>query len=198
MSTKKSATRDAVLEAAWKRLERGDAARLEDVATDAGVSRQAVYLHFESRGGLLLALVEHIDTKLGLYGRLEEVNAIRDPVERLVATVGLTADYQPKIHAVGMAMYHAARTDDAVRRAYDDRMALRRAGLVEILEALEKRKRLVGPWSVIETADILWAAGAPTSYEQLVVQRGWRPGRYKAWLQALARSFVKAAPRAKS
>jgi AcrR family transcriptional regulator len=195
MSTRKDTTRARLLEAAWRRLERGDPARLEDVAADAGVSRQAVYLHFGARSGLLLALVDHIDGRLGLYAQLEKVTAIADPAARLEASIGLTADYQPRIHGVGMAMLRAADTDPEIRAAFEDRMTRRRAELTGILEALRARRRLVAGWSVREIADILWAAGSPSSYEQLVVQRGWKLARYRRWLQSLARSFVTSRPR---
>ena len=60
------ATRRRILQAAWELLEqRGAGVRLVDVADRAGVSRQAVYLHFGDRSGLLVALVDFIDVSLG-------------------------------------------------------------------------------------------------------------------------------------
>lgn len=191
MSTKRQATRDAILDATWQRLERGRDARLEDVAADAGVTRQAVYLHFGSRAGLLLALVDHMDSRLGLYARIEENRAIGDPVARLDAVLSLMADYEPKIHRVAMVLFHAAQTDADVRAAFDDRMSRRRADLARVIKELRARGRLVKTWTSAEIIDLLWQAGAPPSYDLLVVQRGWKPARYKAWLLALARSFVR-------
>src|SRR5688500_1518394 len=67
-----ASTRDQLLETAW-RLFRSDpaAASMGRIAAEAGVSRQAVYLHFQSRAGLLLALVRWIDEREQIAAQLE-------------------------------------------------------------------------------------------------------------------------------
>ncbi len=51
MSSENSETRDRILDAAWTLLEEkaGSGVRMSDIARQAGISRQAVYLHFASR-----------------------------------------------------------------------------------------------------------------------------------------------------
>src|SRR5262245_6047035 len=139
--SKKEKTRESLLEAAWKRLERGDPAKLDEVGADVGVSRQAVYLHFGSRGGMLLALVEHIDQKLGLGERIGAALAKEDPVEQLEATLELTATYQPEIHGVAMALVRLSDTDEDVRAALEDRMQHRRRGLEAIIKRIAAEGR---------------------------------------------------------
>jgi len=195
MSSRKEKTRESLLEAAWKRLERGDPAKLEEVGADVGVSRQAVYLHFGSRGGMLLALVDYIDRKLGLMERIEAALRPPDPVEQLESVLGLTATYQPEIHGVAMALVRLADTDEDVRRALEDRMELRRKGLESIVRRIAKDGRLVEGWSVGEVVDALWEGGAPSSYQHLVVERGWSPERHRDLLIRLARSFIRARPK---
>lgn len=191
MSSRAEKTREKLLEAAWKRLERGDATRLEDVAADAGVSRQAVYLHFGSRGGLLLALVAHIDERLGLAERLREALKPEDPALQLEAALALTADYQREIHGVAMALARLSDADEEVRAAFDDRMQARRRGLAAVVKRLAAEGRLAQGWSNTEIVDALWEAGAPSSYQHLVVERGWKPSRYGEWLIWLARTFIR-------
>ncbi len=190
MSTRKERTREQLLEAAWKRLERGDPAKLEDVGADVGVSRQAVYLHFGSRGGMLLALVSYIDKKLGLGARIGAVLATEDPVEQLEGLIGLSADYQPEIHGVAMAAVRLSAADEDVRAALEDRMQARRNGFRAIVDRVAKSGRLKKDFTRAEVVDALWEAGAPTSYEHLVVERGWKPARYRDWLLWLTRSFL--------
>ncbi len=184
-------TRERLLEAAWRRLERGDPARLEDVAADAGVSRQALYLHFGSRAGLLLALVAHIDETLGLGERIAKVEAIADPIARLEATLGLVTDFEKEIHAVAMALNRLALTDAEVRTAFEDRMAERRRALRACLEPLEAAGRLRPEWRLEEAVDLLWEISAPSSYEHLVIERGWSPKRFRDWLVWAARSLLR-------
>ena len=70
MSSGESETRKRIVETAWRLLvdQRGKAARMSDIAAAAGVSRQAVYLHFGSRSELLIAATRHGDAVLGLEG----------------------------------------------------------------------------------------------------------------------------------
>jgi AcrR family transcriptional regulator len=191
VSTRKRETRERLLEAAWKRLERGDPAKLDDVGADVGVSRQAVYLHFGSRGGLLLALVGYMDERLGLGDRLAEVMGCADAAQQLEAAQALTADYQPKIHGVAMALLRLSDSDEEVRAALEDRMQQRRHSLAVIVDRLASEGRLEPEWSPSEMVDALWESGAPSSYQHLVVERGWQLERFRAWLIWLARSFLR-------
>lgn len=197
MSTKKATTRENLLQAAWKRLERGDPAKLDEVGADVGVSRQAVYLHFGSRGGMLLALVEHIDEKLGLGARLGAALSADDPVDQLEATLALTATYQPEIQGVAMALVRLSAIDEEVRAALEDRMQRRRAGLESIVVRIAKQGRLREEWSSREVVDALWEAGSPSSFQHLVLERGWTPARHKDWLVWLARAFLRKRPNTK-
>jgi AcrR family transcriptional regulator len=191
MSSRRERTRIAILEAAWKRLSiPGDPARLEDIAADAGVTRQSVYLHFGTRGGLLVAVVQHIDDVLGLGERIAEIRATEDPVEALEKSLRLTATYQPRIQGIGMALSQLALTDADARAAFDDRMNARREGLLSITRVLSRAGLLVGDWSAPKVAEILTEAGSPSSYEYLVVGRGWTPKEFERWLVHLGRSFL--------
>lgn len=191
MSSRREATRIAILDAAWKRLGTpGDEARLEDVAADAGVTRQSVYLHFGSRGALLVALVEHVDQVLGLVELLRALDAVSDPVERLRETMRMMARYQPKIHGVAMALQRLAPTDKDAAAAFEDRMSKRLGGLEQALTAIAKARRLAPAWSVKRAAEALWAAGSPAAYEQLVVERGWSIDELERWLVHLVDSLV--------
>ncbi len=188
--SRRSGTRERILKAAWQRLLRGDRARLEDVAADAGVSRQAVYLHFGSRGGLLLALVDHIDETFGLQERIAEALSGASPVERLEATLRLMARYNGEIHAIAMAFARQAHDDPDLRAAFEDRMARRRAALRGLLEPLAREGRLRSGWSLEEATDLLWELSAPSSYEHLVVERDWPPERFSDWLLWSARALL--------
>ena len=63
MSSEKNPTRTRILKAAWELLESnpGVAARMSDIAKKAGVSRQALYLHFPNRTELFVATTKYMD-----------------------------------------------------------------------------------------------------------------------------------------
>jgi AcrR family transcriptional regulator len=72
MSSNNIETRTRILDAAWKLLEtgQGSGVRMSDIAKTAGISRQAVYLHFPTRAELLIATTRHLDVVKDVDARL--------------------------------------------------------------------------------------------------------------------------------
>jgi AcrR family transcriptional regulator len=173
MSSKRERTRLTILQAAWDRLSKpDDPARLEDIAADADVTRQSVYLHFGSRTGLLIALVDHMDDVLELNKRIAELRAVTDPVVAFEQTLRL------------------APTDPDAAAAFDDRMKLRLRGLTDVLRTVEEQGKLSPDWTARQAAEACWQAGHPSSYELLVVGRGWSVKTYERWLWHVGRSLL--------
>lgn len=85
-----SATHEAILDATLAVLGRAGLAKLalEDVATEAGVSRQTVYRHFGSRDGLLSAVIVREEEQL--LALVDDATEGVDDLESAVA-VGLAA-----------------------------------------------------------------------------------------------------------
>jgi AcrR family transcriptional regulator len=191
MSSKRERTRLTILQAAWDRLSKpDDPARLEDIAADADVTRQSVYLHFGSRTGLLIALVDHMDDVLELNKRIAELRAVTDPVVAFEQTLRLMATYEPRIHGVAMALMRLAPTDPDAAAAFDDRMKLRLRGLTDVLRTVEEQGKLSPDWTARQAAEACWQAGHPSSYELLVVGRGWSVKTYERWLWHVGRSLL--------
>ena len=67
MSSSKNQTRELILQTAHNLLKKskGKLVRMEDIAQAAGISRQALYLHFNSRVALMIATVQYINETLG-------------------------------------------------------------------------------------------------------------------------------------
>ena len=65
-----------------------------------------------------------------------------------------------------------------------------REGLLALTKMLHRAGLLSGDFTTTKVADVLWQAGAPSSYELLVVERGWTPKEFERWLVHLARSFL--------
>jgi AcrR family transcriptional regulator len=167
-------TRTAILDAARRLLEeRGGAGdiRLEDIAAAAGVSRQAVYLHFGSRSGLLLALVAYVDEVEELGELARPVREAASGVEELEAFVGLQAEYTPRIYAAARAVDELRRRDEAMAAAWNDRMARRREACARIVARLAQEGSLALGWTTSEAADALFALTSIRTWEDLVVDR---------------------------
>lgn len=179
MSTADRSTREVILDAAVRLLtERGAGVRLEDIAEEAGVSRQTVYVHFGSRTGLLLGLVERVDTSGILEPLIERVVEATTSPEALDAVVRLHAEYSPVAYPVARVLMHGRHEDDALRIAWDDRMEARRGLYREVAERLERDGLLAAEWTVEAAVEVVFALTSWQVWEQLVVDQGWSKDAY--------------------
>jgi AcrR family transcriptional regulator len=160
---------------------------LDRIARAAGVSRQAVYLHFGSKAGLLLALVDWID-RTGplprLTRRVEEATTGLEALDRLME---LHANYVPNILRIATVLESARRTDRDAAAAWEDRMQRRHEAARIAVERLAQDGMLAEGLTVGDAADLLWALASIQMCEQLLVERGWSRSRYERHLKRAAR-----------
>jgi AcrR family transcriptional regulator len=180
VSTSLPESRRKILEAALHLAETkgADALRMEDVAKAAGLSRQAVYLHFASRTGLFVALVEHVDASRGLARESKRLASARTPGEAMKAALELQAIHYPRIYKLAMAIEAARYSDEAAAAAWDDRAELRRAQIRAGIDRLASAGSLAPGWTVDDAVDLVWALTSMKVWESLVVERKWSKARY--------------------
>ena len=196
MSSKRQQTRIRILESARRLLvERGyHGVGLAEVARGAGVSRQALYLHFKSKAELLVATARHTDETIGVPEILRPVREARTAVEALDAGVAAYGAIEPDIYDVAAVVYAARRSDEAAEAAWQDRMAFRMANIRQGIERLQAEGLLADGWTVDEAADFAWALMSLHTYENLVVERQWPIERFVSRLQAILRGVLVAEP----
>lgn len=185
-------TRDNILTACWQLLENGQAAkvRMSDIAKKAGVSRQAVYLHFPNRADLLIATTRFIDEKSGIEVRLEESRAAQRGLERLDAYVTAWGNYIPVIYGVARALLAMSPLDNEARDAWSDRMAAMRQGCEAAVIALGRDDDLVPDYTVQQATDLLWTLLSVHNWEHLVHDCDWPQADYVAEMKRLARATI--------
>jgi len=129
-------TRKKILEATRKLVEKsqGKAVRLKDIAQKAGVSRQAIYLHFGSRVGLMVATVQYVDETEGFFERTRDVRTAESGLVALDRFVAFWADYSPRVLSLAKVLLATRDVDPAAAAAWDDRMN----GLWNICHTLTK------------------------------------------------------------
>lgn len=170
----------------------GQGVRMSDVAKAAGISRQAVYLHFSSRAELMVATARYGDEVRGLDERLGSYRAASTGVERLEAFVEFWGSYIPEIYGIARALMAARETDEAARAAWGDRMGVVHEACRNIVERLNRDGKLASGWSLEEGADMLWAMLSIRNWEHLTIECGWSTDRYVGRMRALAkRTFVR-------
>lgn len=186
MSTRLRPARIAILEAARRLFEEKDfvSVTLGEVAREAGVSRQAVYLNFGSRAGLLVALLGHIDEVGGLQAKIEQVLESPTAVSALEALVDVRARYTPSIYQLATQVDAARRFDADAQASWQDRMKLRHTHSRAVAQRLAAEGVLAPGWTEADAADLIWSLTSIRTYEDLVIDRGWSLNRYRQRIKA--------------
>lgn len=192
MSSSIADTRERILEAAWTLLEEGSGqgVRMADVAKQAGISRQAVYLHFPSRADLLIATTRHIDTVKDVEGRLADSRAAARGLDRLDAVIAAWGNYIPEVHGVCSALMAMRDSDAAAAAAWDDRMAALRDGCAAAVRDLAADGCLRSEFEAEEATDLLWTLMSVRNWEHLTVDCGWSQARYVDAVTMMARRVL--------
>ena len=192
MSSESSQTRRRILDATRTLLEREGpgAVRMADIARRAGISRQALYLHFPSRADLLVATTRHVDALNKVDDRLAVSRRAATGIERLDAYVAFWADYIPLIAGTGRAMIAMRDTDAAARLAWDDRMEAMKAGCAAAVAAITRDGRLAPDLTETEATDLLWSLLSVETWTHLTRDCGWSQQLYARHMRGLVRKAL--------
>lgn len=165
---------------------RGKSVRLQDIAQAAGVSRQAIYLHFGSRAGLMVATVQYIDRAAGLMERTQHVRDEEDSLKAVGLFVEFWAEYIPTIYGVAKQLLVLRETDEAAAAAWQDRMeSLHNGACRYLIERLEQDGRLAPAWKTEMAIDFFWTLVSIQTWESLVMARGWSNEQYATKLRQM-------------
>src|SRR6056297_973206 len=187
MSSENPTTRTRILEATCTLLgsSPGTAARMSDIARRAGVSRQALYLHFPNRTELFIAATRHQDETFGLNAALEAGICAGPGQARLTALIRAWGDYIPHIYGMAKTLMVLKETDEEAARAWDERMADLRGACMAVVKALARDDALV--MDQAEAADLLWTLLSISTWEHLTRHSGWSQARYLSEVTRLSR-----------
>ena len=183
-------TRARILDAAIAVLEESPReVNMRRVAQLAGVSRQAVYLHFANRAALLVAAARHVDDRFDLQRSLEPVVAATTAEQLLARYAEFLASYNPRLYGVVRAADAARRSDPAIGAAWADRLRNRRAGGSRVAIRLAAWGRLAPAWTSRTAGEWLTAQGSVKVWEELVLDLGWSRRRFT---ETMTRAFTRA------
>lgn len=153
---------EEILDAALAEFnERGfDAARMEDIARRAGISKAAIYLYFKSKTAVLEALIEARVAPLARQAEQLAQNGADDPIGtmRAIANVGVRLIADPQVFAVPrlvmgisgrfpqIADYYRSKTAEALRGALESLIAAAiKAGKIRPLDPRAVARAFIGP-----------------------------------------------------
>ena len=194
MSSENNETRVRILEAALALLE--DPAqknvRMSDIAKRAGISRQALYLHFKTRAELLIEATFYFDDLKGTEEQLAPSRAATTGVERLDAYMRAWGAYLPVLYGIAKAFLLMIESDEEAKAAWTQRMQDMREGCEAAILALKRDDCLTDLYTVEEATDLLWTMMSVRNWEQLTQDCGWSAERYTENLILMAEAtFVK-------
>ncbi len=193
MSSNNPETRSRILKASLDLLEssKGAGVRMTDIAKRAGITRQALYLHFSTRAELLIATTYYLDELKGGDERLAPSRSVASGAERLDAFIEAWGNYIPEIYGIARALLAMKDTDEAAAKAWNDRMCDMRQGCEAAILALKSDNMLSPDHSPEQATDILWTLLSVRNWEQLTIECGWSREKYIATIKSLAkRNFV--------
>lgn len=153
-----------ILDAALACLQENGGLTMAQVAEKAGLSRQAVYLHFSSRAALLAALLARQPTPPDLGAA---------PSAR--AALGLLVAAQAQA-VPALAALEESRDAAAARLTRCRQVAAR----------FQAEGALAPQLSPDAAADLLWSLTGPRLWQALVAGRGWSADRTRAHVTYLA------------
>jgi AcrR family transcriptional regulator len=184
-----AATRRQILVAAQELFVRQGYAStsMAAIAAAAGVSLKTVYLAFETKSGVLRAAWNaHLrgDADAATVADTEwyrEVLEQPDPERQLRLNARNSRKGKLRIAALAEVIRSAADLDPEIAALWRRIGAEYHANQRAIVESLSAKGALTADLDVPRATDILWTLNHPTTWQLLVVERGWTPAEYEQW-----------------
>jgi AcrR family transcriptional regulator len=192
-------TRAAILDAAGTLFrERGYArTTVAAVAEAADVSVETVYKAFGNKAQLLkgvfdVAIVsDHAPVPVLQRDLVQRIEAAPDPRRKFEMYGDHLAQAGPRAGPVQLLVRAAGAGDPEVAAVWDQMSSERLYGMTEFARHLYDGGYLRAGVTLEEARDVLWTYNSVELYDLLVVQRGWTPERYGAWVaRALASALL--------
>jgi len=191
MSSKSDRTRSRILHTTCELLSKGAGApsRMSDIAKGAGISRQALYLHFPNRADLLVAAARYLDEVNDVDAGLAESRAAHG-VARLDAYIAAWGAYIPKVYGMARALMAMKDTDDEAAAAWRDRMGAMRHGCEAAVRSMEAEGQLREGYSIEAATDLLFNLISIPSWESMVQDQCWSEADWLEWTTRAARDML--------
>lgn len=180
MSSSHKDTKIRILEAARFLFEgsNGKLVRISDIAKQTQLSRQAIYLHFASRTGLLIALVRHVDEVHDFKKLVTDIQSCATCQETLHTFIERWAHYLPLIAKISQAMQHHQEIDKDAAKAWQDRMDEFMSLCLHISKKMKDEGALQDIWTVEAAAEFIWSLTSIRTWRELTDLQDWNNEDY--------------------
>jgi AcrR family transcriptional regulator len=173
MSTK-SDTKLRIIDATWKLFNdmSPKSPTLGEVAKEAGVSRQAVYLHFGNRSNLLTESIQIMREKTGSAERLKSAREVEPELVLSSWVDTLFGVYEMNL-SIGKTYLAAAHVDEAGRQGRGAFVASVRRSAAFVIERFDSLGMLQPKWTIETATDWLYTKIDFAVWHLIVHELGW-------------------------
>lgn len=173
MSTK-SDTKLRIIDATWKLFNEMSpkSPTLGQIAKGAGVSRQAVYLHFENRSTLFAETIQIMREKTRSRERMKAAREV-EPELVLSSWVDKLFEVYEEILPMGETYLAAAHVDEAGKQGRGVFIASVRRSAEYVVERFESLNMLQSKWTIETATDWLYSRIDFATWHLIVYELGW-------------------------
>ncbi len=185
-------TRAAVIDAARQLfLAQGYSATTVDAVSRLSDTPPAtVYRLFSSKLGILKALLDVSiagdDEPVAVMERpqVRDLLAAGDPREQIEGFAAMLTSLLGRSTPVYRILSDASRSEAEAAVLLAEMSRQRQEGQSQVAKSLARSGRLRTGLRVRDAADVIHALASPEVYGMLVLDRGWKPERYRRWIAA--------------
>lgn len=186
-NAKAAQTRERILIAAKNLFESEgfECVTIEKIAQAADVSIPTVYSLFQSKRGILRALMDEV-LPADQFDALVEMSIQEKSPEIRLSLSAKIARQMYDAEKVQMNLFRGAVVLAPEFKELEKEREMRRYIRQEVtIKAMTREKSLAKGLTEIKARDILWAFTGRDMYRMLVVEQGWTSEEYEKWLSQL-------------
>lgn len=165
-----------------------EVSEFDDGGGDTGFTDRQ-WLTYGGKAGLVRGVVREL-CKRALAGegpvpaeaRSNALQSATDPHAVIVGWGDLTAEVSPRISPLLILLRTAAQTDREADALHAELADARLARMADNAQYLVQGGHLRAGITANDARDVLWLCTAPELYELLVLQRGWTPAKFGAFV----------------
>ncbi|MEX0961363.1 MAG: TetR/AcrR family transcriptional regulator [Simkaniaceae bacterium] len=158
---------------------------IEKIAQVASVSVPTIYSLFQSKRGIIRALMDEVFPKDQFDTLVEKSNEASSPKERLLYSAKIARQIYDAEKAQ-MEVFRGAVVLAPEFKELEKEREMRRYSRQEVtIKAMAKEKSLSKNLSLNKARDVLWAFTGRDLYRMLVVEQSWTSEEYEQWLALL-------------
>jgi AcrR family transcriptional regulator len=158
---------------------------IEKIAQGANVSIPTIYSLFQSKLGVLRALMDEALPQNQFEALVEETIIEKSPKKRLCISAKI-ARQMYDAERVQMGIFQGAAVLAPELKELEKEREMRRHDRQEVtIKAMVKENSLIKELNATKARDILWALTGRDMYRMFVIEQGWTPDEYEEWLAQL-------------